>query len=195
MTSTKPKVTGKPEKIRDSNKPIRSDEEDFALHAMHQWEEERPDLDFSHQSIVLRLIRLGLYARRENGIIFQRELKVRGEDVRVLFALRRAGAPFRLRPTDLFKSLLIPSATMTRQLDRLVKAKLVSRILDPNDKRSALVELTPRGLKLSDAAMETIRKHSRVSTAVQHLGRKDKEQLEGLLSRLIASVEKDGPLE
>jgi len=194
MTRTKAKVTGKAGQGGWKSK-LTETEEDFALQAMHQWEEERPDLDFSHQSIVLRLMRLGLHARRENGVIFQRELKVRGEDVRVLFALRRAGAPFRLRPTDLFTSLLIPSATMTRQLDRLVKAKLVSRILDPNDKRSALVELTPRGVKLSDAAMETIRQQSQVSTAVQRLSRKDKAQLEDLLSRLSTAVQVDGPLD
>jgi len=164
-------------------------ETDAAGKFVRQWRDARPDLDFSHQGIMLRILRLALHLRRENGETFKKKLKVRGEDVRVLFALRREGPPFRLRPTDLFKSLIVPSATMTRQLDRLVAAGLVSRVSDPNDRRSALVELTPRGLKTADAGMSLLRNDLTTKKAFAQFSTAELTQLDEFLMRLLAQVE------
>jgi hypothetical protein len=43
---------------------------------------------------------------------------------------------------------------MTKQLDRLQAAGHVKRVPNPDDRRSSLVRLTPRGCKLIDAALE-----------------------------------------
>ena len=71
----------------------------------------------------------------------------------VLATLRRAGEPFCLAPTTLFSTLMITSGTMTRQLQQLESAGLVSRLANPSDARSMLVQLTPAGLELIDRAV------------------------------------------
>jgi hypothetical protein len=42
---------------------------------------------------------------------------------------------------------------MTNRLDRLTVAGLVRRIPDPNDRRSTLVQLTPKGLRVIEEAV------------------------------------------
>lgn len=48
---------------------------------------------------------------------------------------------------------MITSGTMTRQLQQLEAAGWVSRIPNPSDARSLLVQLTPAGLDLIDRAL------------------------------------------
>ena len=76
----------------------------------------------------------------------------RGE-VGVLSALRTVGPPHRLSPTQLFKGLMLSSAGMTSRLDRLEARDLVVRRADPADRRGILVELTPKGKELVEAAV------------------------------------------
>ena len=70
----------------------------------------------------------------------------------VLAALRRSGAPYRLTPTELYRSMLVTSATMTARLDRLEQRNLIRRQPAPKDRRSVLVELTADGRALIDKA-------------------------------------------
>jgi DNA-binding MarR family transcriptional regulator len=69
----------------------------------------------------------------------------------VLFTLRRAGAPYRLSPTELASSLLVTSGTMTNRLDRLERRELIERIPNPEDRRGMDVQLTVAGRELADA--------------------------------------------
>jgi DNA-binding MarR family transcriptional regulator len=48
---------------------------------------------------------------------------------------------------------MITSGTMTRQLQQLQAAGWVSRIPNPSDARSLLVQLSPAGLELIDRAL------------------------------------------
>jgi DNA-binding MarR family transcriptional regulator len=108
----------------------------------------------------------------------------------VLATLRRSGAPFRLTPTALFKDLMLSSGAMTNRLDRLERAGLISRAPDPSDRRGTLVELTPRGLELVDAAVAAhLANEQRLLAA---LSPDEREQLAGLLRTLMRSLE-DGP--
>nr|WP_282572220.1 MarR family transcriptional regulator [Roseomonas acroporae] len=68
----------------------------------------------------------------------------------VLAALRRAGAPHRLTPTQLSAALLLSGAGMTSRLDRLEEAGLAVRLPEPADRRSILIGLTRKGLALVD---------------------------------------------
>ena len=72
----------------------------------------------------------------------------------ILYALRRSGAPYRLRPTDIYKILQVTSGTITHKLDNLEKAGLIRRDAAPEDRRSTYIELLPQGLALVDRAVD-----------------------------------------
>ncbi|HWI09492.1 MAG TPA: MarR family transcriptional regulator [Solirubrobacteraceae bacterium] len=72
----------------------------------------------------------------------------------VLSALRRVAAPHRMSATELARWVLLSSGGMTNRLDRMGEAGLVRRRPDPSDRRGVLVELTPHGRKVIDAAMD-----------------------------------------
>lgn len=77
-------------------------------------------------------------------------------DLHVLLALRRSGSA--MRPTDLFRELLITSGAITKRLDRLVAQHLIERVAAVSDRRSGPVKLTARGTQIADKAMERIGK-------------------------------------
>ncbi len=71
----------------------------------------------------------------------------------MLATLRRQGPPYQLKPTDLYELLMLSSGAMTNRIDRLEKDGLVARIRDPDDRRSVSVQLTPKGIELTDTVM------------------------------------------
>lgn len=116
------------------------------------WERERPDLPLAPMKIWSRIHRLALHlagARRasfaENGIEVW--------EFDVLAALRKAGEPYRMTPGQLVKETHVTSGTMTNRVDRLVERGLVTREIHPDDGRGVIVELTPQGRELVDAAL------------------------------------------
>ena len=72
----------------------------------------------------------------------------------VLATLRRAGPPYRARPTEFAGALMLTSSGTTKRLDRLEQAGLITRGPDPEDRRATLITLTDAGLKLIDRATE-----------------------------------------
>jgi len=105
----------------------------------------------------------------------------------VLATLRRSGAPYCLAPTALFSSLMLSSGTMTRQLQLLAERGLVSRLPNPDDARSLLVQLTPQGL---DLVNEVVAAH--VDNMARILAPLDAAQLDALdasMSALLAILE------
>ena len=79
---------------------------------------------------------------------------VRAQDMRLLFALRRGGAPFAKRPTDLFKATLVTSGAITKQVDRLAKKKLVRRLPIPTIAAVSGCSSTEKGLEASSTALD-----------------------------------------
>lgn len=78
---------------------------------------------------------------------------VRGGEFDVLAALRRAGEPYTLIPSELADTLMMTRAGMTGRIDRLERAGLVERRIDPADRRSFLVALTAEGLRAIDGVL------------------------------------------
>ena len=147
------------------------------------WKRQSPRRDETIQGIRTRILQLGMLIARANEQI-ARGMGVTGPEMRVLFALRRAGKPFQLRPTDLFESLLVPSSSMTRQLDRLEVLQLIRRLEDPNDGRGSLVELTAIGVEHADAALAAALEHSDVTRALRRLSAPERDSLHKLLELL-----------
>lgn len=119
---------------------------------LHQWNRERPDLDVAPMGLIGRLGRVVHYLTREMDKTFAR-FGLTGASFDVLATLRRAGAPHSLSPGDLLSTMMITSGTLTNRIDQLEKAGLVARASNPEDGRSVIISLTPKGLATIDAAV------------------------------------------
>ena len=151
-----------------------------------QWHRERPELDPSAKEVTGRIIRLGAEFHRRFDASFD-GLGLRAGQFGVLSALRRAGEPFELTPTDLARHQVMTSGGMTPVIDGLEKRALVERADNPADRRSRLVRLTTEGRDLVDRAME---RHVETEHAlIAGLSDDEREQLAGLLRRLVVLTE------
>ncbi|MCZ4321874.1 MarR family winged helix-turn-helix transcriptional regulator [Pseudomonas anguilliseptica] len=153
---------------------------------LQQWAQERPDLDVSPMGVIGRIGRCSALLRRELLPVFER-FGLSAWEFDVLATLRRSGAPYCLAPTALFSALMITSGTMTRQLQQLEAAGRISRIPNPSDARSLLVQLTPAGLELIDLAVGAhVDNEARILAALPVAIR---NQLDDGLSALLAILE------
>ncbi|HET7518828.1 MAG TPA: MarR family transcriptional regulator, partial [Actinomycetes bacterium] len=118
--------------------------QDHVDHILEQWAQQRPDLDVSPMGIIGRMSRLSRFLERSIATVLGK-YGLNEPQFAVLAALRRAGPPHCLSPTDLYNGLLVSSGAMTNRLDRLAAAGLVERVPDPGDGRSLLVALTGKG--------------------------------------------------
>lgn len=71
----------------------------------------------------------------------------------VLSALRRAGEPYRMKPKQLARSLMLSSGGTTNVTHRLVAQGLVVREDDAHDGRSTWLRLTPEGIEVAERAV------------------------------------------
>jgi DNA-binding MarR family transcriptional regulator len=120
---------------------------------LEQWARERPDLDASPMAVIGRVQQLAREIERALDRVFARFGLGVGE-FDVLATLRRSGAPYRLTPGALLKSMMVTSGAVTKRVDRLERTGLVARAPDPDDRRGVLVGLTADGLKLVDRVVE-----------------------------------------
>ncbi len=151
-----------------------------------QWAKERPDLDVSPMGLIGRTTRLASHLRKAIGETFA-EFGLQLGEFDVLATLRRSGQPYQLSPTELFKSMMVSSGTMTNRVDRLEKAELVRRIPDPSDRRGTLICLTDKGFDLIDRAVTAhVANEHRLLEA---LNPSEKQVLSELLRKLILSFE------
>jgi len=163
------------------------------IEQLDDWETQRPDLDPVLLGIRARLMALGARLSHDNHRM-ARTVGLSGSELRVLFTLRRVGPPYALRPTDLFEALIVPSGTMTRQIDRLERMGMVDRRDDPGDRRGSLVHLTERGLQVADDTLTVAVRDSRASAAIERLDPNDRAELQRLtttLLELLDSIEAD----
>ncbi len=148
------------------------------------WKRERPDLETSPLAVLSRITRISRrldLARREAFATLDNG----GFDV--LAALRRAGAPYQLSPTQLMQETLVASGTMTNRLDRLEELELITREQDPSDGRGSLVTLTRSGVRAVDTALEELLAHER--TLLAGINKGQQSELAELLSLLEATLE------
>jgi DNA-binding MarR family transcriptional regulator len=167
---------------------------DSLIHEIaRQWKDERPDLDLQNFLLQIYLQRIGRIIERRFSRMCLRRFAMRAQDMRLLLALRRGGAPFARRPTDLFKALLVTSGAITKQVDRMVKKKLVRRLPDPDYRGGFLVQLSDRGLDAVDRASTIIANESFIGPAMAALAPSQRDGAEQFCLSLIATLE--GPAE
>lgn len=165
-------------------------ERDHVEARREQWERVLPDVDTIGMAILGRARWITLQVRPAIEAVFAGHGLDAGE-FDVLATLLRSGAPHRLRPTELYTSLMISSGGLTDRLARLEKAGLVKRLPSPDDARSLLVELTPLGRRRATAAFrEDMAVEARLLAG---LSSREKRQLAALLSKLARSIGGTGP--
>ena len=120
-----------------------------------QWREQFAGEDITAMTLGLRMRRIAMLI--DEACIRECEpLGLKLNELLLLMALRRVGAPYELRPTDILKMHSVTSGTATYRIDQLTKQELAVRIPDPTDRRGYLVRLTPRGLKMVDAVLHRL---------------------------------------
>ena len=120
-----------------------------------RWSVELPDLNLSPFLVAATIMRLS--ARLER--VFTATARARGVgpgELRVLLALRRSVPKCAASPTALFRSLMITSGAVSKQVDRLVELGQVTRVADPDVLRGVLIQLQPTGREIAEDAMREI---------------------------------------
>lgn len=125
-------------------------------HNINQWKQVRPDSDLSSLFFVMCALRLGKVIEEEFDRNCHERFGLGANDVRVLLALRRAGPPYIMRPTDLFRSLLITSGAVTKQVNRLSQIKAVERLADPTHGGGSLIQLSKKGIALVEKVTDML---------------------------------------
>jgi len=120
-------------------------ERDGVDRIIEQWGRERPDLDVSPIGVIGRISRLARELEQRLEPVY-REQGLEPGWYDVLATLRRAGPPYRLRPTEFTRTLMLTSSGTTKRLDRLELAGLIARTPDPDDRRGTLITLTEAGV-------------------------------------------------
>jgi DNA-binding MarR family transcriptional regulator len=151
-----------------------------------QWHGERPDLDMDALALFGRLLRITQLADSTlTGTMKDRGLQRGWFDL--LAALRRAGSPYELNPTQLMAATMLSSGGITKRLDSMEVAGLVERRADPTDRRGTLVKLTRRGRTLVDRALEEHVAHE--ERLLAGLTPNQRKSLDGLLRTLLEHLE------
>ena len=116
------------------------------------WERELPGVVGAELALSKRASRLsGLLSERVDAELAK--LGLTKAEYEILAVLRASGDPYRLRPSDLSRRLLLSSGGTSNLLRRLTGSGLVEREPDPSDARSSWVALTDTGIKAAEDAV------------------------------------------
>ncbi|MGX9721402.1 MarR family winged helix-turn-helix transcriptional regulator [Stenotrophomonas acidaminiphila] len=161
---------------------------DLVDQLLADWRHERPDLDAGAMAVVGRVLHLGrlLEARADQCL---KPLGLGYTELDLLATLRRSGAPYRLSPTDLRRSVLLTSGAMTACLNRLQARGLIRREPDPHDGRSLLAVLSAKGAKLAERAIAL--RFAQAREALAGLDAAEQAQLAALLRKLGQGMDAD----
>lgn len=151
-----------------------------------EWRRERPDLDPSPQGVIGRLHRVAARLTDDLVAVYEAHGLAEG-DFDVLATLRRAGAPYERTPGELADHTMITTGGMTKRIDRLERAGLVTRRVSETDGRARVVALTPRGREAIDAAFtDHLANEHRL---VDELSPRDAAELERILTVWLSRLE------
>jgi DNA-binding MarR family transcriptional regulator len=150
------------------------------------WRRERPDVDVTPQGVIGRLHRLAGRLTEELCLVYGRYGLSEGE-FDVLCALRRAGEPYERAPGELAAHTMVTTGAMTKRIDRLERAGLVTRRRSDDDQRGRIVALTTPGRDLIDRAFTDHMRNER--RLVDLLTPTEAEALETLLAGWLSRME------
>lgn len=154
---------------------------------LEQWQQELPQVNVAPLAVTGRLLRIArLLEKQRETLLAKYGLSVWSFDV--LATLRRQGPPYQLKPTDLYSLLMLSSGAMTNRIDRLEQDGIVVRSRDGSDRRSVIVQLTPKGIVLADEVMPVL--FAQEGALLSEFATPEElETLVPLLRRLLLSLE------
>lgn len=165
-----------------------AENEDAVDRIVAQWAEQRPGLDTGPMAVVGRIHRVAGLLETALRPPFAEEGLGNG-DFDVLASLRRAGAPYRLNPTELTAAMMVTSGAVTKRVDRLAALGLVTRRVAEHDGRGRLIGLTRKGLALVDRVVE---KHwANEERLLAPLDARERAAMVAALRKLLLALESD----
>lgn len=162
---------------------------DHVARIQREWARERPDVDTSPQGVIGRLHRLAAYLTQELCVVYQRHGLSEGE-FDVLATLRRAGPPYERAAGELAAFTMVTTGGMTKRIDRLERAGLVTRRRSGTDGRGRVVALTVAGRELIDRAFTEHMHNER--RLLEALTPEEATELEALLTAWLHRVTPGG---
>lgn len=161
--------------------------EDSVDRIIGQWAGARPDIDVSAMGVLGRLSRLTRLFERELQSVFSEHGLMSGEFDILATLVRADPAGEGLTAGELTDSAMVTSGAVTNRLDRLVSKGLITREVDPNNRRTVRIALTARGREVVDAALQDhVTNEERLLST---LTAGQREQLEDLLRALLHNHE------
>ncbi|PWV92056.1 DNA-binding MarR family transcriptional regulator [Paenibacillus cellulosilyticus] len=115
-----------------------------------------------------------------------RQQPVRGykrSELRVLFCVMEGMKDGRhgVKLSEISKRLMVTPPSVTQLMKTLIEDQLVERTIDPEDKRSFDLVLTPKGMQIAQEADEHFKQS--LGGLVEHLGEEQSQQLADLLTK------------
>ncbi|MET9273777.1 MarR family transcriptional regulator [Kribbella sp. NPDC003557] len=117
------------------------------------WEHELPEVLYPSSELTKRIMLLAGELNSATRRVL-RDLELTMAEFDVIVSLRRSGAPYRQKPSDLVRILLLSSGGTSNVTNQLVRRGLVVREPDPDDGRGTQVRLTPEGITLAEQAVK-----------------------------------------
>ncbi|WP_329277172.1 MarR family winged helix-turn-helix transcriptional regulator [Streptomyces sp. NBC_01451] len=155
-----------------------------------EWRRERLEIDIAPQGVIGRLHRLADRLSEELRLVYGRYGLSEGE-FDVLCALRRAGEPYERAPGELAAHTMVTTGAMTKRIDRLEQAGLVTRRRSDDDQRGRIVALTAPGRDLIDRAFTDHMRNER--RLLDLLPPAEASALEELLKTWLSRMEYQAP--
>lgn len=158
--------------------------------AAQEWDATYPRLDVGPGDVLARVSRLGrLIETAQNRRLRRRPGMIVSNvgDFDVLRALRRAGPPYALTPTQLYQAMLVSPAGLNGRLKRLEREGWITRTASSTDGRSTLVQLTLEGVADLDRDLEN--HYAFESDLLRQLTADERTQVAHQLRRLLLDIE------
>lgn len=144
------------------------------------WALERPDVDVSSIAVIGRVLEIAHRVDRNRQAV----VAAHGSDLAtldVMTTLRRSGAPYELGVGELQRASLVTTGAITQRLDKIERARLVRRRVEPSDRRRVLVKLTADGHRLVDVLLVAVMDSERRLLAA--FSTEEQDLLQALLRR------------
>ena len=117
------------------------------------WEQELPEVLYPTSELTKRIMLLAGELNAATRRVL-RDLELTMAEFDVIVSLRRSGTPYRQKPSDLVRILLLSSGGTSNVTNQLARRGLVVREPDPDDGRGTQIRLTPEGVSLAEQAVK-----------------------------------------